>query len=370
MENTEWSTNRLFKKNWKLTARILGVVYQYLLKPDGTSCFPYASNKLYDIYGVYPEEVKHDAAKVFKVIQSEDYDGVVESINQSACDLTIWEYEYRVCLPDTGTRWLHGSSVPEKLDDGSILWHGMIYDVTDRIANEIKLKDFNASILRSNKDLENFAYIASHDLKEPINIISGILNLFNRNNLEITETEKNEMIQLAISATDRMKNLIASLLQYSRIGTNKEDFVQIDLNELISNLLIPMQESIEKNIATIVVHPLPLVKANKTLICELFINLIGNALKYHGPNAVKIEVGFTENQSEFTFFVKDNGIGIDPVNFEKIFLIFSRLHRKEEFEGTGIGLALCKRIVELHDGKIWVESALGKGSTFYFAVKK
>ena len=155
------------------------------------------------------------------------------------------------------------------------------------------------------------------------------------------------------------------------IGNNTDSFVDVDVKQLITNIQGFLADKILLNQAEFIIHTLPIVKANKTLFNELFMNLIGNALMYHTPDKpLIIEIGFMEKNSTFEFYVKDNGIGIAPENLEKVFIMFKRLNAQSEFKGTGIGLSLCKKIVESHHGKIWVESVIGEGSTFYFSLKK
>lgn len=212
--------------------------------------------------------------------------------------------------------------------------------------------------------------MASHDLKAPLNVVNGILNLIDNGKGMPSDTNDLELIRMAKIAVDQMKVLINDLLEYSRVGNNREDFSNTDLNEVLTYVQVLLKEKITQSSAKIKINPLPVINANKTLITELFMNLLSNALTYHGKNIVEIEVGFSEEKNTFKFYVKDNGIGIREKDFEKIFIIFKRLHSQSEYGGTGIGLALCKRIVEAHQGTIWVESELGKGSTFYFTIKK
>ena len=235
---------------------------------------------------------------------------------------------------------------------------------------EQKVIERTAQLESVNKELEQFAYIASHDLQEPLRMVSSFLQLL-ENKLEgsLDETNK-KYIHFAVDGAERMKNLIKDLLQYSGVGTNKEDFTATDLNEVMQYVTRVLNEKIQKGQALITVKPLPVIMANKTLINEVFLNLVSNALKYRGEKKPEIEVGAMEEADKWTFYVKDNSIGINPQFFDKIFIIFQRLHTKAEYSGTGIGLAICKKIVETHGGKIWVESEPGKGSTFYFIIPK
>lgn len=232
------------------------------------------------------------------------------------------------------------------------------------------LQKSTAKLTASNEELERFAYVASHDLQEPLRMVSSFLNLLEEEyGKELNETAR-EYIHYAVDGAGRMKILVNDLLQYSRVGANKEEFTATDLNETIGYVIRVLEEDIRKRNAVLKIQSLPVIMADKILVGQLFINLLGNALKYHGEKQPEIEVGYTEEQHRFIFYVKDNGIGIDPKFFDKIFIIFQRLHSKGEYHGTGIGLAICKKIVDIHKGKIWVESGEGKGSTFYFSILK
>lgn len=241
-------------------------------------------------------------------------------------------------------------------------------DITALMQNEEKLKKYTSELEVSNRELENFAFVASHDLQEPLRMVIGFLNLLEkRMRAELNDTAK-EYIHFAVDGANRMKELINELLEYSRAGFNKEKFTDTDLNEVLGYINKVLKNVITQKMAIVNILQLPVVKVNKTLITELFLNLINNALKFSGTNDPVIEVGYTEEKDKYLFYVKDNGIGISPENFEKIFGLFQRLHGKTEYAGAGIGLALCKKIVELHKGKIWLESEVGKGSTFYFTL--
>jgi len=243
-------------------------------------------------------------------------------------------------------------------------------DITERKNAGKKIEQQNKELAISNIELEQFAYVASHDLQEPLRMVTSFMNLLEkRMGGQLDDTNK-KYIHFAADGAMRMRILIQDLLLYSRVGTNKESFTVTNLNEVMQYVNHLLEEDIKKNQAVITVKPLPVISANKTLISQLFVNLITNALKYHGDKHSEIEVGHAEEPDNWIFYVKDNGIGIDPKFFDKIFIIFKRLHNKDEYSGTGIGLAICKKIVEIHKGKIWVESKPAKGSTFYFSIPK
>ncbi len=241
-------------------------------------------------------------------------------------------------------------------------------DITDRKAAEEKLKRLTAELQASNAELESFASVISHDLKEPLRMVSSFLKLLEEEMGQQLNENSREFIFYAVDGAVRMKKLVDDLLAYSRVGFKNENFVPINLNEIMDYVKRVLQEDIEKNQAIITVKPLPVITADKALFDHLFINLVGNALKYRSDKQPIIEVGCTEEMDNYIFYVKDNGIGIEPRFFEKIFIIFQRLHSRNEYSGSGIGLAVCKKIVEILRGKIWVESEPGKGSTFYFSL--
>lgn len=244
----------------------------------------------------------------------------------------------------------------------------LVNDITERKKNELDLNKSMLATQKINKELQQFTYMVSHDLQEPLRMISGFLNLLQSESSEQLTEEAKEYIQYAADGADRMKRLIEDLLQYSRVGTNKEDFIPVDLNELVSYVLLVMHDTIEATDARIAVQSLPVIEANKTLVTQLFQNLIGNALKYRSVEKPHLEIGVKQANGTPVFYIKDNGIGIEPRHFEKIFVVFKRVHTRGPYNGTGIGLAICKKIVEKHGGRIWVESEPGKGSTFYFTL--
>jgi PAS domain S-box-containing protein len=247
----------------------------------------------------------------------------------------------------------------------------VIHDISDRVKNEALVKEYTNKLQRVNSDLESFAYVASHDLKAPLNVVTGFLGLINNKKEALSNETRAEYLKYIQDAVDQMKLLINDLLQFSRIGSNKESLVEVDINLLLVSIQNILAETILQNNATIIIQPLPIILANKTLLNELLMNLLGNALKYHKRGQkLQIEIGYKDVGDKYQFFVKDNGIGIATENLEKVFVMFKRLHASSEFQGTGIGLSLCKRIVEAHGGEIWIESILGEGSTINFTIKK
>jgi PAS domain S-box-containing protein len=354
----------------EISSSIPGVVFQFKINPDGKQSFPYLSKGVIPLLGISPEEVYKDIAVVFAKVYPDDLTAFLESIAVSAATLKPWLHIFRVITDNNTYKWIRGNSIPNKLADGSILWNGTMIDITETYEAEIKLSKALVDKQKANQELEQFAYIASHDLQEPLRMVTGFLSLLAKKLEGQLDAGTKQYIYFAVDGADRMKTLINDMLEYSRVGTNKEEFTATDLNEVMQYIIRVQNEKILKSQALITVKPLPVIMANKTLINEVFLNLVSNAFKYRGEKKPEIEVGAMEEADKWTFYVKDNGIGIDPQFFDKIFIIFQRLQNKTEYSGTGIGLAICKKIIETHGGKIWVESEPGKGSTFYFIIPK
>ena len=233
---------------------------------------------------------------------------------------------------------------------------------------EEKLKLALADLGRSNKDLEQFAYVASHDLQEPLRMVSSYTQLLARRYRGQLDAAASEFIAYAVDGANRMQKLIDDLLAYSRVGTRATAFQPADCTAVLDRVLANLKAAIETS-GTVVTHgPLPAVVHDNLLLVQLFQNLIGNAIKFRVEKPPRIHVSAEQKGEEWVFAVRDNGIGIDPQHAERIFTIFQRLHTAEEYPGTGIGLAICKKIVERRGGRIWVESQPGIGSTFYFTI--
>jgi len=365
LENTLKESEYFFRKSQK--AAFIGS-YQLDFKKDTWK----SSDVLDQIFGI-DETFNRTPESWVELIFSDDKAMMQNYFeNEIIGKLSSFNKEYRVCHQlDGKIRWVHGLGKLVVDNDNNLLsMIGTIQDITQRKQAEDLLKKIAEDLENSNADLKNFAFVASHDLQEPLRMVIGFLTLLKKHLGEQLDEKSKQYLHFAVDGADRMTILINDLLQFSRTGNNKETHSMVDLNETMRYIRQVMADTINKNEAIVTVQPLPVVMANETLISELFINLINNALKYRGKKTPEVEVGYHEQKDVFTFYIKDNGIGISPEYFEKIFVIFKRLHAKSEYSGTGIGLALCKKIVEKHHGKIWVASEEGKGSTFYFTIPK
>jgi signal transduction histidine kinase len=238
----------------------------------------------------------------------------------------------------------------------------------ERLKAMEKLKRITVDLERSNTELQQFAYVASHDLTEPLRMVVSYLELLSSRAKEKLDEEDREFIGYAVDGARRMQHLIQDLLAYARVDTRGQPLVPTDCEQLLATVLANLKVAIAES-GTVVEHdPLPTVQGDVMQLTQVFQNLIGNAIKFRGREAPKIHVGVQRQNGEWVFQVKDNGIGIDPKNFERIFVLFQRLHTRQEYPGTGMGLAICKKIIERHGGRVWVESKPGEGTAFFFTI--
>jgi PAS domain S-box-containing protein len=243
-------------------------------------------------------------------------------------------------------------------------------DITERKRAEEALKKTHADLERSNTDLEQFAYVASHDLQEPLRMVSSFTQLLGQRYKGKLDGDADEFIGFAVDGANHMQRLINDLLTFSRIGTRGQLPEAIPSDTALDRALDNLKLAIEESQAVVEREPLPTVAADDVQLIQVFQNLIANAIKFRGDEPPRIRIAAEARGKEWVFSVRDNGIGIDPQYLERIFIIFQRLHERGKYPGTGIGLAICKKIVQRHGGRIWVESEPGKGSTFYFSLPK
>ena len=244
----------------------------------------------------------------------------------------------------------------------------LFHDITKRKKAEESLKQTLEELARSNKDLEQFAYVASHDLQEPLRMVTSYVQLIEKRYKGRLDKDADEFIAFAVEGATRMQKLINDLLTYSRVRTRGRRFETVDINNVMEQVMSNLSSNIQETGAKILWDGLPSIAADETQMVQLFQNLVGNGIKFHGKDLPEVKISAVREEKEWLFYVKDNGIGIDMQYKDRIFVVFQRLHGREEYSGTGIGLAICKSIVERHGGRIMVESELGKGSTFTFTI--
>ncbi len=252
--------------------------------------------------------------------------------------------------------------------EGGMLELAFVRDVTDRRRAEEDLANRAQELARSNAELEQFAYVASHDLQEPLRMVSSYTQLLARRYKGSLDKDADEFISYAVEGAQRMQALIQDLLTFSRVGTKGEPFEEFGATQAVEAALSNLHVAVKESQANVVVGDLPAVKADRGQFVQLFQNLIGNAIKFKGEGPPEVRVAAERRGHEWVFSVQDNGIGIDPAYLDRIFIVFQRLHTRKEYPGTGIGLAISKKIVARHGGRIWVESEEGKGSTFFFSL--
>jgi PAS domain S-box-containing protein len=279
--------------------------------------------------------------------------------------------EKRYFRKDGRMVWVNIAIAMERDAEGRALYAiSVLDDVTERKNAEAALREAHEELKRSNSELEQFAYVASHDLQEPLRMVSSYTQLLGRRYGEKFDSDAREFMGYIVDGAARMKQLIEDLLAYSRLGTKGTEFKPVELEKSVRRALTNLKAAIDDSGATVTYDPLPTAPADEVQLAQVFQNLMGNALKFRSQSAPRIHVGVTERQDEWQIEVRDNGIGIEPQYFERIFMLFQRLHNKGEYPGTGIGLAIVKKVVERHGGQVRVESKLGEGSAFTFTLPK
>ncbi len=303
------------------------------------------------------------------LLNEEDLPHVQKVIKNALEKIVPFETIYRTRLKNGNMSYLSSKAlIITDNNSNPLKMSGVCFDVTHlKKDTEELVSKLNEELLRSNKELESFAYVASHDLQEPLRVVSSFTQLLAQKYKDKLDSNAQDYINFAVDGANRMYDLINGLLAYSRIQTKSKDFVKINLEDIKAKELKNLNVQVTERKATISSDKLPVILADETQMIQLFQNLIGNAIKFSSTTP-KIHISAKKEADHYIFSVKDNGLGIEPQYFDRIFQIFQRLLPKDEYEGTGIGLAICKRIVERHGGKIWVESEIDKGTTFSFSI--
>ncbi len=293
-------------------------------------------------------------------------------VNFANVDEKFMDCEYRFMRADGTYAYVYDKGYIIRDSMGKpIRMIGAVQDVSKIKESETLLQQRAFELEASNKELEQFAYVASHDLQEPLRMVTSFLTQLNKNYHTILDERARRYIHFAVDGASRMRQLILDLLEFSRVGRTDEKEESVDLNLIIDEINLLFAKKIEEKGVTITSDVLPVVQAERSPLRQLFQNLINNALTYSSKTQIpQIHISVQDNKTHWQFAIADNGIGIEEEFYKKIFIIFQRLHNREEYAGTGMGLAIAKKIVELFNGEIWVQSALGKGSTFYFTIKK
>ena len=345
--------------------------------PDGN--LDYYNQRWFDYTGMTLEETMGWGWQ--PVLHPDDLQNCLNRWTDSLTNDSPYEVEYRFKRASDGAyRWHLGRALPRRNEAGEILqWVGTCTDIEDfkqaqaallqmNDALEARVNERTADLLRSNEELQQFAYVASHDLQEPLRMIGSYTQLLARRYQGQLDEKADKYIAYAVDGVTRMQTLIQDLLGYSRVGAQERIFQETPANEAVDIALVNLSAAVKDSGAIITVDPLPTLLADAPQLVSLFQNLIGNAIKYRGDKPPCVHIHARQQDQKWLFSVKDNGIGIEPQFAERIFVIFQRLHGREAYSGTGIGLAICKKIVERHKGTIWMESEIGKGSAFFFSL--
>jgi len=276
-------------------------------------------------------------------------------------------YEFRIVTKQAKVKWVMETVAPI-FYQGKRATLGNLVDLTEHKQMEERLKQITAEMQRSNTELEQFAYVISHDLQEPLRMVSSYTQLLAKRYSNKLDADADEFIAYAVNGAKRMQILLHDLLEYSRVGTRGKPFTWINCKDVVEQSMANLKIAIEECGASVTYDVLPTIMGDEGQLVQLFQNLIGNAIKFHREEAPQVHISAKRRNNIMTFSVKDNGIGIDPQHSQSIFEIFRRLHTREEYPGTGMGLAICKKIVERHGGHISAQSQPGEGSIFYFSV--
>ncbi len=342
------------------------------------------SDEVYRIFGLEPQEFGASYDAFLDHVHPDDraavdaaYSGSIRNGSDS------YEIEHRVIRKNASEiRWVHEKCFHIRDSGGNIIRSvGMVLDITERKLYEDVLRATNErlthtaeDLARSNRDLEQFAYVASHDLQEPLRMVSSFSGLLRENYLGKLDEKADRYLSIAIEGAQRMEALVSDLLTYSRVAGQTKELPTLSVQEALGLALTNLQSAIHETGAKITQDSMPIIPADHVHLTQVFQNLVGNAIKFRRPEVVpKIHIGAVkvpgpQDVPFWRFSVSDNGIGIDHRYSQKVFLLFQRLHKAGKYPGTGVGLALCKKIVERHGGRIWFESELGKGSTFFFTI--
>ncbi len=336
------------------------------------------SDEIYRIFDLEPQQFKATYEAFLESIHPDDREMVNKAYSDSLKNKTSYQIEHKLLLKGEKIKYVLEKCNTSFDNDGKPLRSiGTVQDITGRKTAQIKLENTVNELERSNKELEQFAYVASHDLQEPLRKVKNFTELFAKKYSGVVDEKANQYINYITTGADRMQTLVLDLLSLSRVSTKGKEFVPTDLNETVKKVVENLQLSIEEYQAQLVIDELPLLKVDESQMIQVFQNLIGNSIKFKSDIPPVIKISVEENNDNWEFSISDNGIGMDMKYKEKIFEVFQRLHTKEEYAGTGIGLAICKKIIERHKGTIWIESELRNlpagrqgGSTFYFTIPK
>lgn len=321
--------------------------------------------------GYRPSELVGNQRVSFnQIIHPEDRSRVHQTVVSAANAGKSWQLDYRINTMKGEEIWVWDQGCPVYSETGELeALEGFIHDISPQKRAELALENYARELERSNADLEHFAHVASHDLQEPLRMVGSYTQLLRRRYQGQLDADADEYIGYAVDGAKRMQTLLQDLLHYSRVGSQGKPLVAVEIARVLDSALANLKPAIEDAGAEIVLDSLPSVTGDEVQLVQLFQNLIANAIKFRGGEKSVVRISAEREDRDWSFAVEDNGIGIGSDHLDRIFVIFQRLHTRAEYSGTGIGLAICKKIVERHGGRIWVESEEGTGSRFRFTLK-
>jgi PAS domain S-box-containing protein len=354
-----------------IMSNVPGIIWEDMSRPDAQDAnISFISDYAEELLG-YPVETWKESANFWsKIIPPEVLPQVIEQTLQIASEQDSGLLQFPVLTQDGRTLEMEAYISFVRNSDGGVAGvRGAMIDISDRKQRERLLEKTTEELRRSNAELQQFAYVASHDLQEPLRMVASYLQLIERRYTPLLDESGREFIFYAVDGASRMKTLINDLLAFSRVQTQQRTFVPLESAEALQTALQNLKVVIEENHVKIVYEMLPQVYGDPVLIAQLLQNLISNAIKFRRLDTVDITLSVKRvDGGWWQFSLTDNGIGIQQEYFERIFAIFQRLHTREQYPGTGIGLAICKRVIERHGGSIWLESMVGVGTTFHFTL--
>lgn len=322
------------------------------------------------LFGIKTGHLGHTLSDFNKIIHEDDRSALYNAVNNAIKNNVPIETILRTKKINPSTRYLSiRANIRKAANEMPLRFTGVCYDITGLKETEKTILKLNEELVRSNRDLENFAYVASHDLQEPLRMVSSFMQLLSMKYENKLDNDAREYIGFAVEGARRMYDLLNGLLTYSRVSTGGSAFAKVDMNNVLNNVIRNLDLFIKEKNAVINSEKLPVVFADENQMLQVFQNLITNAIKF-SDKSPKIFITSKDEYSNFIFLIRDDGIGIEPQYFDRIFKIFQRLVPRNDIPGIGIGLSICKRIIERHKGKIWVESEPGKGSVFSFSLPK
>jgi PAS domain S-box-containing protein len=349
----------------RLIEDLHNIVYRYRFTP--ISGFEYISPAVKDITGYPPEELYANPDLGLKLLHPEDRH-LLKAVDKEGRAPGI-PFSLRWVRKDGVIVWTEHQNIPIYDEAGDLVAvEGIARDLTEHKRTEEELEQAVAVLTRSKTELEYLANVTAGEMDEPLHMVARCVNMLERRYKGRFDSNAERVIGYALDGVNRMKRLVNDLVAYSRVGSEGKDFAPTNCEVVFERAIADLREVIEESDAAVSHDPLPTVMADESQLIQLFQNLIKNAIKFRNEDPLGVHVSAEKKKNEWLFSVQDNGIGIDPEHFERIFMIFQRLHSETDYPGTGMGLSICKKIVEHHGGRIWVDSEPGKGSTFYFTI--